>query len=58
MPELPEVETVKESLKLRYGENEFEVKSDGIYYNKKNIINHKHQVIIGDQVYTTTDMIL
>lgn len=48
----------EESLKLRYGENEFEVKSDGIYYNKKNIINHKHQVIIGDQVYTTTNMIL
>lgn len=43
-----------DSIKLNYKDTQFEIKDDGIYVNDKNINNHKHNVVIGDSVYTTS----
>ena len=54
MSQKNKINNITESLKLKYKNSEFEIKEDGIYINGFNINNHRHQVQIGDQVYTTT----
>ena len=54
MSQKNKINDITESLKLKYKNSEFEIKEDGIYINGFNINNHRHQVRIGDQVYTTT----
>lgn len=54
MSQKNKINDITESLKLKYKNSEFEIKEDGVYINGFNINNHRHQVVIGDQVYTTT----
>lgn len=54
MSQKNKINNITESLKLKYKNSEFEIKEDGIYINGFNINNHRHKVVIGDQVYTTT----
>ena len=54
MSQKNKINDITESLKLKYKNSEFEIKEDGIYINGFNINNHRHQVQIGDQVYTTS----